>query len=206
MSDMFLECENFNQPLDKWDVSNVVNMENMFQGCKMFNQPLNGWNVSNVVVSNNAFADCAISEENKPIFPTPRKKIPTPEPTPAYDLLARLLDADNALESKLHYQEIENYTGEQCRSNKIKPTPCKFKKHLQKQRLLFHPDKNLDCTETAKEKFQNLENFKTCLETNSHLLPDNPVSGGSGTKRKKKRSMKRSRKRKSRKMRSFFSR
>ena len=30
----------FNQPLDKWDVSNVSNMGSMFERTKKFNQPL----------------------------------------------------------------------------------------------------------------------------------------------------------------------
>ena len=37
----------FNQPLNKWNVSNVTNMRNMFAYCS-FNQPLNNWDVSNV--------------------------------------------------------------------------------------------------------------------------------------------------------------
>jgi len=41
-------CYAFNQPLDKWDVSNVVNMSSMFWGAKSFNQPLDNWDVSNV--------------------------------------------------------------------------------------------------------------------------------------------------------------
>ena len=41
-------AESFNQPLNKWDVSNVTNMDSMFAGATSFNQPLNNWNVSNV--------------------------------------------------------------------------------------------------------------------------------------------------------------
>ena len=48
MSFMFYYCQDFNQPLDKWDVSNVEDMFRMFDNCKKFNQPLNSWNVSNV--------------------------------------------------------------------------------------------------------------------------------------------------------------
>ena len=48
MEDLFNGCENFNQPLDKWDTSNVENMCRMFDDCKKFDQPLNSWNVSNV--------------------------------------------------------------------------------------------------------------------------------------------------------------
>ena len=45
---MFSDVENFNQPLNDWDVSNVTNMDSMFMFAKCFNQPLNNWNVSNV--------------------------------------------------------------------------------------------------------------------------------------------------------------
>ena len=38
----------FNQNINSWDVSNVINMENLFAGATSFNQPLNKWNVSNV--------------------------------------------------------------------------------------------------------------------------------------------------------------
>jgi len=40
---MFFGCTSFNQPLDKWNVSNVREMANMFKGCTSFNQPLNTW-------------------------------------------------------------------------------------------------------------------------------------------------------------------
>ena len=39
---------NFNQSLNKWNVSNVRDMEAMFAGARSFNQPLNDWDVSNV--------------------------------------------------------------------------------------------------------------------------------------------------------------
>ena len=48
MRRMFGGCWEFNQPLNNWDVSNVINMQEMFQGCWKFNQPLDNWNVSNV--------------------------------------------------------------------------------------------------------------------------------------------------------------
>ena len=37
---MFYRAESFNQPLNKWDVSNVTNMWSMFYGAISFNQPL----------------------------------------------------------------------------------------------------------------------------------------------------------------------
>ncbi len=48
MGSLFGSCTSFNQPLDNWDVSNVINMEFMFSGADVFNQPLNNWNVSSV--------------------------------------------------------------------------------------------------------------------------------------------------------------
>ena len=43
MEQMFRGATSFNQPLDKWDVSKVKNMEGMFRGARSFNQPLNNW-------------------------------------------------------------------------------------------------------------------------------------------------------------------
>ena len=45
---LFGRTKSFNQPLDNWNVSNVINMSGMFEGAESFNQPLNNWNVSNV--------------------------------------------------------------------------------------------------------------------------------------------------------------
>ena len=44
---MFYDATSFNQPLNKWNVSNVTDMYSMFAVAKSFNQPLNNWNVSN---------------------------------------------------------------------------------------------------------------------------------------------------------------
>ena len=45
---MFQGTRSFNQPLDKWDTSNVTDMGGMFSRAKAFNQPLNDWDTSNV--------------------------------------------------------------------------------------------------------------------------------------------------------------
>jgi membrane-associated lipoprotein len=37
---MFRECSAFNQPLEKWNVSDVSDMQFMFFGCAAFNQSL----------------------------------------------------------------------------------------------------------------------------------------------------------------------
>ena len=43
---MFCFCEKFNQPLDKWDVSNVRHMKDMFYRCDSFNQSLKSWKLN----------------------------------------------------------------------------------------------------------------------------------------------------------------
>ena len=52
MEKMFYRCENFNQPLNNWNVSNVTDMYAMFYSAVTFNQPLNNWNVSIKNLSN----------------------------------------------------------------------------------------------------------------------------------------------------------
>ena len=52
------QVDNFNKPLNKWDVSRVVDMSDMFSGCQMFNRPLNKWNVCRVVKMDHMFKDC----------------------------------------------------------------------------------------------------------------------------------------------------
>ena len=42
------KATSFNQPLNKWNVSNVEYMVAMFANANSFNQPLNNWNVSKV--------------------------------------------------------------------------------------------------------------------------------------------------------------
>ena len=57
MCDMFNGAFRFNQPLDKWNVSNVTNMLGMFSNCYKFNQPLNTWDVSNVIYMDFMFSN-----------------------------------------------------------------------------------------------------------------------------------------------------
>ena len=56
MRRMFRHATSFNQPLNNWDVSKVTDMSEMFLGEISFNQPLK-WNVSNVETMNSMFAD-----------------------------------------------------------------------------------------------------------------------------------------------------
>ena len=58
MYKMFQEASSFNQPLNKWNVSNVTHMREMFDEASSFNQPLHApW----YVVEQSEFGDLAIS-------------------------------------------------------------------------------------------------------------------------------------------------
>jgi surface protein len=43
MECMFWDAENLNQPIDTWDVSQVIEMKGMFKGASFFNQCLSTW-------------------------------------------------------------------------------------------------------------------------------------------------------------------
>jgi hypothetical protein len=51
MGGMFADCVEFNQPIRNWDIKNVVSMAGMFAGCRKFNQPLNNWRINQNVVN-----------------------------------------------------------------------------------------------------------------------------------------------------------
>lgn len=65
MSFMFFRAYSFNQPLDNWDVSNVNTMSLMFQGTTSFNQNISNWNVSNVNNMDGMFAYAAFNQNLK---------------------------------------------------------------------------------------------------------------------------------------------
>ena len=48
MSGLFLDEDQFNEPLNGWDVSQVEDMTSMFEMASSFNQPLDNWDVSSV--------------------------------------------------------------------------------------------------------------------------------------------------------------
>jgi hypothetical protein len=75
-----------------------------------------------------------------------------------------------------NYEELQNYTGNNCPSNNKEPTSCINKQDYYRQARLFHPDRNKDCIASANAKMKVLNNDKTCK------------SGG--TKRKKKHTRK----------------
>ena len=55
---MFQNCDEFNQDLSTWDVSNVTNMQGMFKGCEYFNQSNSSWNTTNVTDMSYMFEGC----------------------------------------------------------------------------------------------------------------------------------------------------
>jgi surface protein len=66
MDSMFYDCDTFNQPLNKWDISNVNDMRGMFFGCESFNQNISKWDVSEVKNKSMMFFACYIEETYKP--------------------------------------------------------------------------------------------------------------------------------------------
>ncbi|MBO5005800.1 MAG: BspA family leucine-rich repeat surface protein, partial [Clostridia bacterium] len=49
---------------DRWDVSNVKNMNNMFGKCTTFNQNLGNWNLSSICNMTAMFEGCTVFEGN----------------------------------------------------------------------------------------------------------------------------------------------
>lgn len=60
MHSMFKDCSNFNQDLDKWDVSEVTDLGYTFQGCSKFNGDISTWDVSKVTRLAFTFANCSV--------------------------------------------------------------------------------------------------------------------------------------------------
>jgi surface protein len=65
MSGMFFDARHFNEPIGKWNVSNVRNMSYTFSAAWSFNQSIGDWNVSNVTDMNHMFDRALIF--NQPI-------------------------------------------------------------------------------------------------------------------------------------------
>jgi surface protein len=71
MSDMFNEAQTFNQPLEKWNVTKVTDMSRMFEKAECFNHGLEDWEVGNVTNMSGMFRGCSqfnqsLSEWNLP--------------------------------------------------------------------------------------------------------------------------------------------
>lgn len=192
MSDMFQDCKTFNQPLDQWapKLTKVVNTENMFHGCAAFNQDLTSWGpyfIENkkLRIHEGMFEGCKkMEEKNKPTLPdNPPSPKKTRSPIRTKTLIEEMWDKEKSID--LNYDELEDTTGKQCKSNKIKPTSCKWKEDIKSQKILFHPDlNNIDCQTTATKKFQDLDLFKSCSYPE---LLKNKSTGGTKRKRKSKR-------------------
>ncbi|MFC2604387.1 MAG: BspA family leucine-rich repeat surface protein, partial [Bacteroidota bacterium] len=63
LSRFFLNCKNFDQDLNAWDVSSIKDMSRIFEGCTSFNHPLNNWNVSNVTSMNRMFLGTPFNQD-----------------------------------------------------------------------------------------------------------------------------------------------
>lgn len=48
LASCFFDCINFNSPINTWNTTNVISLNQTFKNATLFNQPLNSWNVSNV--------------------------------------------------------------------------------------------------------------------------------------------------------------
>jgi hypothetical protein len=70
MPRMFDSAFHFNQPLNNWNINNVINFKNMFNYAISFNQDLSTWDMSHV--SGNArvgmFTNTKMSFDFKPKF------------------------------------------------------------------------------------------------------------------------------------------
>jgi surface protein len=65
MENMFDQAYSFNQPLEQWNVTNVLTMRCMFMGALRFNQPLEKWDVRNVRNMSHMF--CHARAFNQPL-------------------------------------------------------------------------------------------------------------------------------------------
>jgi hypothetical protein len=69
MECMFSNANLFNQPIGRWNVSNVKYMDMMFNNAKAFNQNISRWNISDdIIYDPSMFYRCPIKEEYKPRF------------------------------------------------------------------------------------------------------------------------------------------
>ena len=64
MSTMFYQAYDFNQPLSFWNTSSVTDMENMFLEATNFNQDLGNWNIESVTNMNNIMLGGTLGTSN----------------------------------------------------------------------------------------------------------------------------------------------
>ena len=60
---MFTRTDDFNQPLDKWNVSHVTTMQQMFDHAGAFDKDISSWNLSDTVNVQDMFLGASISCE-----------------------------------------------------------------------------------------------------------------------------------------------
>ena len=68
MDRMFQNATAFNQSLNTWDVSNVVDMFAMFINASSFNQNISSWSVNGVTYCSQFSQDAPLTETNTPNF------------------------------------------------------------------------------------------------------------------------------------------
>jgi hypothetical protein len=72
MAGMFTNAVAFNQPLNNWNTSFVIEMNDMFNNALLFNQPINTWinyNVSNKIINTSyMFAGAAVFNQSLPDY------------------------------------------------------------------------------------------------------------------------------------------
>ena len=65
MTELFSDCDQFNENISTWDVRKVTKMQEMFYGCTSFNQPIGDWKVGSVTKMYAMFVNC--TDFNQPI-------------------------------------------------------------------------------------------------------------------------------------------
>ena len=68
---MFLNCSEFNQPLNSWNTLKVTTMQNMFENCSNLDQDIKNWEVSNTVILTNMFFGATLMINNQGASSTP---------------------------------------------------------------------------------------------------------------------------------------
>jgi surface protein len=173
MEEMFLNCYTFNQPLGRWDVSNVINMRHMFLNCNTFNQPLNAWDVSRVYDMWDMFANCFISQENRPIVILRGQPIQTPPIQTPRRVDPLQIHRES---SKINYQKLINFLKKKS-GDKEMPSNLDFAKFIEGSINIIIDE----CFKTP-----SLPNAHFSPTTPDHSPPSSPNSGGNGLNETKK--------------------
>jgi surface protein len=64
LSEMFLNCSNFDSDISGWATNNIENMSSMFRGARIFNQNISGWNTAKVTNMSNMFNGARAFNQN----------------------------------------------------------------------------------------------------------------------------------------------